>query len=352
MPGNLWTVAVILLGLSPTVGAKQAPPYVTPQGLALSPDGKWMLHVEETGIRLLRVEDRRSPVCVDGASLPGHGSDGVFLSVGNRLYAAAVDGLGLSVFSIQDGKLELVSRLAISKDNIHGPESIHLVGTTCYLACRLSGLGIVDLSAPVAPKLISMTRSTNFARKPWAAGNHVFLADSRGLTVMDVEDATKPRIVGFLKTPDIATDVTIHGDLAVVGCGKNWLLSVNVSVPERPKEIGRFRGRIVWYGSYFFDCVVVDKTLHVGFAEGGYLRIDISNPSQPKWVSEYHVRRKSDPDRTVFDNMFTRAIVIDDDLAYLGDKGYIEVVDISHPANVIHVSRIKTEFPSNKSISK
>ena len=336
-------ILAILLAFIPTVTAKQATPYVTPQGLDLSPDGKWMFHVEEKGVRLLKVDDRRSPVCVDAAELPGHGADGKFLTVEGKLYAVAVDGLGLSVFEVSEGKLKPAGRREVSDDNVRGPESIELVGTTCFLASRLAGLVVFDLADPGKPKLLASQPTTNFARKVDVAGQYAYVADSRGLTVMDISNVKRPKIVSFTKSPDLATDITVKGNLAVLGCGKNWLVLLDVSDPAQPKEVGRFRGNIVWYGSFFFDTYITGDTIHVGFGEGGYLRIDISDPVKPKWVSEYHPWRDPKSKEPVFKGVFTRAIVIDKDLAYLGDQGTIEVVDISHPTNVMYVARIKTE---------
>ena len=338
---------IALLVVLNVADAKQPTPYVTPQGLALSPDGKWMFHVEESGVRLLSVEDRRSPVCVDGAELPGHGSDGAFLVVGGKLHALAVDGLGLSVFGVAGGKLRPLGRLEITDNNVRGPESIFVRGTTCFLGCRLGGLAVVDLSKPQEPGLVSKRQTANFARKVAVSGNHAYVADSRGLTVMDVSNLKRPKQVAFLRSPDIATDITVRDGLAVLGCGKNWMLFLDVSDPTQPKEVGRFRGRIVWYGSFFFDSVIEGRTLHVGFGEGGYLRLDIAEPPRPKWVSEYHPWRNPGTKAPVMAGVFTRAIVVDRDLAYLGDKGSIEVVDISHPSDVKHVSRVKTEPPKD-----
>ena len=338
---------IALLAILNCGEAKQPTPYVTPQGLALSPDGKWMLHVEESGVRLLKVDDRRAPVCVDGVELPGHGSDGAFLVAGEELCAVAVDGLGLSVYAAGGGKLQLLRRLDISDDNVRGPESLLLRRSTCFLACRLGGLAVVDVSNPREPALVSKCRTANFARKVAVSANHAYVADSRGLTVMDVSNLRRPKQVAFLRSPDIATDITLKGDLAVLGCGKNWMLFLDVSDPARPKEVGRFRGRIVWYGSFFFDSVIEGRTLHVGFGEGGYLRLDIAEPPRPKWVSEYHPWRNPGTKAPVMAGVFTRAIVVDRDLAYLGDKGSIEVVDISHPSDVKHVSRVKTEPPKD-----
>jgi hypothetical protein len=325
--------------------AKQLPPYVTPQGLDLSPDGKWLLHVEEKGVRLLKVEDRRAPACLSGAEMPGHGSDGKFLAIGGRLYALAADGLGLSVFEVKEERLEPVSRLEISDDNLRGPESIELSGTACYLACRLSGLAVVELADPGKPRLIGAQKTANFARKLAVAGNFAYVADSRGMTVMDVSDPKSPKAAGFYRSPDVATDIAIRGDLAALGCGKNWLVLLDVANPAAPRELSRFRGNIVWYGSFFFDSAIRGDILHVGFSEGGYLRIDVSDPAKPRCVSEYHPRKDPESKAVVFANVFTRAIVVDKDIAYLGDQGHIEVVDISHPSNVLHVALVKTEPP-------
>jgi len=333
------------LAFLPTVLAKQPTPYVTQQGLDRSPDGKWMFHVEEKGVRLLKMDDRRSPVCVDAAELPGHGSDGKFLAVKGKLYAIAVDGLGLSVFEVSEGKLKPAGRTEVSDDNVRGPESIELVGTTCLLASRLTGLVVYDLADPGKPKLVTRQPTTNFARKVDVVGQHAYVADSRGLTVMDISDLKRPKTVSFYRSPDIATDISVNDNLAVLGCGKNWLVLLDVKDPTQPKEVGRFRGNIVWYGSFFFDTYITGDTIHAGFGEGGYLRIDISDPAKPRWVSEYHPWRDPKSKEPVFKGVFTRAIVIDKELAYLGDQGTIEVVDISHPSNVIYVARIKTEPP-------
>jgi hypothetical protein len=165
------------------------------------------------------------------------------------------------------------------------------------------------------------------------------------MTVMDVSDPKSPKAAGFYRSPDVATDIALSGNLAALGCGKNWLVLLDVADPTAPREVGRFRGNIVWYGSYFFDSAIRGDVLHVGFSEGGYLRIDISDPAKPRCVSEYHPRTDPQSKAVVFANVFTRAIVVDKDIAYLGDRGHIEVVDISHPSNVLHIARVKTEPP-------
>lgn len=99
------------------------------------------------------------------------------------------------------------------------------------------GLLVFDVSEPSCPKLV--TRSAlRGARGVDVAGRHAFVTSFvSGLHVLDLSNACEPSAVGHLRMPELAYEVVVHGDLALVADGMGGLRAVDVWDVTAPKEL-------------------------------------------------------------------------------------------------------------------
>jgi hypothetical protein len=109
-----------------------------------------------------------------------------------------------------------------------GANGVDMAGNLAYLALD-TGLGIVDISNPYIPTLISETPTGDEANDVTVDGNIAFIADqSVGLVVMDVADPFHPALVSSLPTPGIPKDLELVGSTLYVADAVDMLV-VDVS---------------------------------------------------------------------------------------------------------------------------
>ena len=135
---------------------------------------------------------------------------------------------------------------------------------TAYLAADTCGLVIVDVSNATAPATLGAV-ATAAARDVQVIGTYAYLADrTSGLQIFDVSNTSAPTIVGTLATPGHAQAVSIVGNMAYVGDGANGLLGVDVSNPAAPRLLSSYDTA---GNAQHFD--VVDGLAYVGDGSGG-----------------------------------------------------------------------------------
>jgi hypothetical protein len=83
---------------------------------------------------------------------------------------------------------------------------VSVVGNHAYVAGGPSGVAVVDVSDPAAPKLVgSYSANRGFARAVAVLGQHAFVAEGReGLGIADVSNPAAPRPVAFYHPRPIA----------------------------------------------------------------------------------------------------------------------------------------------------
>lgn len=81
------------------------------------------------------------------------------------------------------------------------------------MACDQSGLHVIDVTNPAAPRRVGGYSGNNSALRVAVSGEHVFLADG-AIQILDVSDPAAPRRVGDDGLSGDARAVAVAGDYA------------------------------------------------------------------------------------------------------------------------------------------
>ncbi len=153
------------------------------------------------------------------------------------------------------------------------------VGNIIYVADGESGISIVESSGNNSLNKISSISlaAGEVANDLGIAGNYLFVAArSGGIKVYDVTDPAHPSLATTIDTPDLATSLTIDGNLLYL-CDRLDFLIYDISTPEQPE----LKGSIIGSSNYFMQCLISDQVAYVAGYWNGLLAVDIANPEQP-----------------------------------------------------------------------
>jgi len=160
-----------------------------------------------------------------------------------------------------------------------------------YIAKGNTGLRIVDISIASSPEEKGFYDIKGKASGVAVNGKYAYVTGGPvlsfsfsidgGLYIIDVNNVSNPKRIGFCDTPGDSYNVAVNGNYAYVADGVNGgLRIIDISNPARPKEKGHFDTRgealhVALNGNYAY---VADGLLGVSI-------IDISNPVSPKEIA-------------------------------------------------------------------
>lgn len=191
---------------------------------------------------------------------------------------------------------------------------VDVAGGLVYLANGHDGVRIGAVSPAGAVEWIGHMR-TGEARDVKLSGRYLVVADgASGLKIVDVSNPRAPRIVGSLASPNFLCALAIDGSRAYCAGGLAGAEIVDIADPRRPRlawrrQFSEVRG-IDADGSRMYVCDG-DRGLRI-FALGGGMPREISTLDTPGWNC---------------------GVVADGARAYLADGGKgIVIADLSDPA--------------------
>lgn len=165
------------------------------------------------------------------------------------------------------------------------------------------------------------------------AGKYVHVADHwSGYKIIESNNPKQPQIVGTLDIPIqdkdklYGKDVEVYNSTAYLiwGGWESYLLSIDVSNPNQPKEISRiilpsFSRRLALSSDGKYAFIGAEKQTQEN-EEEGLIVVDISNPKHMGRLSGYFLNNVLD-------------ITVDDDLLFVSDteKGFY-IFDVSDPS--------------------
>jgi len=160
-------------------------------------------------------------------------------------------------------------------------DNIFVLGNYAFVANGESHLPIIDLSNT---SNIGYFPTSGFTRGVFAVGNYVYVADDQsGLEIGDLTYFPDPTPVGFYDTPGNSYDLYVSGDYAYVADGSAGLQIINVSNPSNPTLTGSLPS---WGTAY--DVSVVGDYAFV--AKSAYIQVvDVSDPADPVEVASYYM---------------------------------------------------------------
>lgn len=120
---------------------------------------------------------------------------------------------------------------------------VRVRGGIAYLA-ETSGLTLMDVSDPLRPSVLGRLGLPATLLGVALEGPLAFLAaGSHGLYIANVEDAAAPALIQRFDTPGRVRRVEVRGGLAYLADGRDGLRVVDVSNPERPIQKARILTR-------------------------------------------------------------------------------------------------------------
>ena len=165
-------------------------------------------------------------------------------------------------------------------DTLGNAEDVVVSEGRAYVADGRSGLAIIDVSDPAAPRELGRFSPPDAEiRGISVIGSRAYLAAGRrGVRIVDVSDPANPKDVGGFDTPRDARAIHVSGSLVYVGDAE-WLRVYDVSKPSRPLEEAAHqtpgaRAHAIW---------VTDTTAYVAGHQAGLLIFDVvaSAPASP-----------------------------------------------------------------------
>lgn len=204
-----------------------------------------------------------------------------------------------------------------------------------FLNGSKGGIQIVDISDPTNPQEVGYYEWNDYLLGIYATSNYVYACaennnqNENGLLILDVSDPANPSQVSFLDFGGgpfgyWTQEVVVVGNYAYVASCLNGLKIVDVSDPTAPSVVGTFQPGDVWNR----DVSVVGDYAYLTDGEADSLIIvDISNPTQPQYVSACGL-----PELSI-------KLYIAGNYAYVarqewyGQQGGLVIIDIFNPTN-------------------
>jgi hypothetical protein len=209
------------------------------------------------------------------------------------------------------------------------PRDLFIRQDITYLASGLNGLYALDVSDPA--NVVTLSRSEHIQENGNGVqaialdGDHAYLADGYGMTILDIRNPAHPVEVSFLPLSGSATAIAVSDGKAYIGIQEPlpddivFLDIVDVSAPAHPN-------RIVHYSLHgpIYGIAVEDQTVFLAASYAGLKIYNVSDPAQPVHLYDYLYGSR------VYGIQLAR------DLAYLPGEGLrsVDVSDPSHPALV------------------
>ena len=197
------------------------------------------------------------------------------------------------------------------------------------MADALFGLTVIDISDPSKFRVLGTADTPMVATGVAAWGDYAYVADKfDGLYVIDVSDPTFPQIVGHVNIVGRTWDVSVIRDIACVTNDSNGLRVMDVSNPAFPQVIGTLpttnpTRTVTMAGNYAY----------VAAGLGGMLVVSLANPHAPLLVGQALAGHES------------KAVAIGGHYAYVAaSMAGLVVVDIANPAAPLVLGSVRTPY--------
>jgi len=156
------------------------------------------------------------------------------------------------------------------------------------------------------------------------AGSFAYLADSLGLTVVDVSDPANPVRTGGFLLPEGATRIVVAGNVAYLRNEysldyENQVWVVSILEPDHPVLVGSISAP-----AEITDVAVAGNMAYLAVQEEGIEIVDTGDPAHPRLVGTYSPQGEA------------MSLAISGKLLYIASfdssHGFLEIVDLSTPS--------------------
>ncbi len=153
-------------------------------------------------------------------------------------------------------------------------------GDMLYIA-NTNGLSVYDLQNPSSPDLVGTMSLPNSPKHLAVAQGYLYLADRgyadvAGLETIELGDGSAPHIVGSYTTYQPSLETRLVGDYAFVAASFDGLNVIDLSDMEHPERVAQIDG-----DGRASDLAIEGDTLYLAADADGLRIIDISDPTSP-----------------------------------------------------------------------
>ncbi len=277
------------------------------------------------GVSILKDNPDRGPKHL--ATIPRHSlgqMDAMKVQLsGDYLYVALGDHFskgrkaGLAVVNVVDPKKPVVMSIWKAQSGVSGAGHLLVKGRYAYIGAMKSGVHILDISHPKAPRHLSTyLPDINFpkpnpnsvshpnARGLDLAGNLLFVAnDAGGLRVLDVSNKSAPKEVGryinrlMNGKQQAYNKIIVDGRYAYIGVDYCGMEVVDISRLDQIKQVAWWnpwsceKNSNFWFNSQgHVNQLALDKRkarLYMSAGDSEVIVLDVRNPRSPKHVKTY-----------------------------------------------------------------
>lgn len=281
-------------------------------------DGYAYITDSQGGLHIIDIGDGTSPAEVGFFDVPSATWQCVVR--GNYAYVAHSSD-GMFVLDVSNpSKPKKIGEIGSSGET----RDLAIQDTVAYLADVDGGLRTVSINDPQNPTQLGVYNAIN-AWRVVVNGPYAYVIESipnmpYWLRVIDVSDLANPVEVGSLQFPGSVNDIVARNDTIYAAADDAGLRIIDASNPNNPVEIGNYPMQDLR------DVFLRDQTIFLASLDhpnGGFVILDISDPTSPALVGQY-----SDPGFGPFH------IYVEGDYAILDDTfGELNMFLIADPAN-------------------
>lgn len=115
-----------------------------------------------------------------------------------------------------------------------------LVDNYAYLPTQGLGVRILEVAATGELTQVGLYSTTETIYQIAVAHGYAYIAGTRGLAIVDVQEPSAPNLVHHHATAGVAYSVTIAGDYALLAAGKAGLQVLDISNPAQPVTVATY----------------------------------------------------------------------------------------------------------------
>ncbi|MCC6166269.1 MAG: hypothetical protein IT329_03490 [Caldilineaceae bacterium] len=160
---------------------------------------------------------------------------------------------------------------------------VQVDGSTAYVVDPWSGLHLLDVTTPAAPREIGQVDTPGLASQVAVAGSRAYLLDRWfGLYIVDVSNAQSPALRGRYAAPQQVDAVVQAGSTAYTAARGDGLWVIDLSDPAAPRAVAHVELPEIGAG-----LALMDGYLYVAAGEAGLYIYRLDNARAPEQVAVY-----------------------------------------------------------------
>lgn len=271
----------------------------------------------ESGVQIIDVSRPRSPQVVAFVDTSYRALDVVVSDNGQTLFI----GDQRSLYSIDISTPSTPTIIQWVNDDRFGGESLYLEGSRLYIAGH-NGLAVVDVTDPAAMSLIGEHDLGGILSVDDmdVVGGIVYLANG-GLKILDASAPSNITLLGSMDTE--ANGLFVVNDVAFIAAGEDGVRAINVADPASLIEVNTFGPDHELVAQREADSIFVQNDIAYVGAKGTVQVWDVKDLANPKFLGQTISRTRTD------------GLVVQDQLAYAVGNSGLEVIDIHDPMSLV-----------------